>query len=98
MSNVKLIGSVISGGEYYYIAHHLNTTDQSILYIGRDDREIFNIKEKIKWLAPYVDVYIYRSWDQIPYDKVSPSKEIQAERIKTLYRLKKIKNKAIVGN
>ena len=45
MSNVKLIGSVIKGGEYYYIAHHLNTKDQSILYVGRDDREIFNIKE-----------------------------------------------------
>ena len=24
---------------------------------------------------------IYRSWDQIPYDNVSPSKEIQSERI-----------------
>ena len=96
MSEVKLVGSVIKGCEYYYIAHHLNTKDQSILYVGRDDREIFNIKEKIKWLVPYIDVYIYRSWDQIPYDKVSPSKEIQAERIKTLYGLRKIKNKTIV--
>ena len=89
MNNVKLVGSVIKGCEHYYIAHHLNKNDQSILYVGRDDREIFNIKEKLKWLVPNIDLYIYRSWDQIPYDKVSPSKEIQAERIKTLYEVKK---------
>ena len=96
MNKFKLVGSVIKGCEHYYIAHHLNKNYQSILYIGRDDKEIFNIKEKINWLVPDIDLYIYRSWDQIPYDKVSPSKEIQAERIKTLYSLKKIKNKTIV--
>ena len=41
MNNVKLIGSVVKGCEHYYIAHHLKKNDQSILYVGRDDREIF---------------------------------------------------------
>ena len=96
MTEFKLVGSVKKGCEFFYIASHLHNDDKSLLYVGRDDREIFNIKKKIKWLAPNVNALIYQSWDQIPYDKVSPSKEIQAERIKTLFDLKKLKNKTVV--
>ena len=53
-------------------------------------------KKKLKWLLPNTEIFlIYRSWDQIPYDNVSPSKEIQSERIKTLYNYL-IKKKKII--
>lgn len=96
MKNFKKIGSVIKGCEYFYILEMLKSNDHSILYVGRDDREIFYIKDKIEWLISNFDIHIYRSWDQIPYDNVSPSKEIQSERIKTLYNLKEKKNKSVV--
>ena len=96
MSKIESIGSIIKGSEHFYIANHLSNNDKSIMYVGSDDREIFNIKEKIKWLNPNVNILIYRSWDQIPYDKVSPSKEIQAERIKTLFDLNFINRKSIL--
>ena len=96
MTEFELIGSVKKGCEFFYIANHLLINDKPLLYIGRDDREIFNISKKIKWLTPNVNTLIYQSWDQIPYDKVSPSKEIQAERIKTLFDLKTIKKKVLV--
>ena len=46
MKNIEQIGSIKKGYEYYYIAELINKTQQSIIYIGRDDREIFNIKNK----------------------------------------------------
>ena len=88
MIKSNLIGSIIKGCEHFYILDHFNKKiKKSILYIARDDREIFQIKENLEWLLPNTSILVYRSWDQIPYDKVSPHIQIQSERIKTLYRL-----------
>ena len=88
MSNIKLIGSVSKGNESFFLSEYYKKNNQSsILYISRNDKEIFDIKSKIEWLIPSVQVLIYRSWDQIPYDSVSPSSKIQSERIKTLYKI-----------
>ena len=55
MTEFELIGSVKKGREFFYIANHLLINDKPLLYIGRDDREIFNISKKIKWLTPNVN-------------------------------------------
>ena len=89
------LGSIPAGSESFAIAEDFININKSILYIARDDREIFNIKEKLTWLLPSTEILIYRSWDQIPYDNVSPSKEIQSERIRTLIKLYE-KNKKII--
>ena len=95
MNKSNLVGSIYKGTEQFYIAKHFTNTNNSIVYIARDDREIFQIKEKLEWLLPNNKILIFRSWDQIPYDKVSPTKEIQSERIKTLYELIVNKKKKI---
>ena len=88
MIKSNLIGSITKGCEHFYILEHLNKKiNKSLLYVARDDREIFQIKENLEWLLPNTTILVYRSWDQIPYDKVSPNIQIQSERIKTLYRL-----------
>jgi len=87
MIKSNLVGSVYKGTEQFYIARHFTNSNSSIVYIARDDREIYQIKEKLEWLLPNSKILLFRSWDQIPYDKVSPTKEIQSERIKTLYEL-----------
>ena len=95
---MKNIGSVNEGNEVFFINDFFSKKfDSSILYIARDDREIFNIKNKIEWFYPEKEILIYRSWNHIPYDNVSPSKEIQSERIKTLYKLyKSTKSKIVI--
>ena len=96
MNKNKFLSSIPHQSEAFAISELFNNLDNSILYISKDDREIFNIKEKLNWLLPEIEILIYRSWDQIPYDNVSPSKEIQSERIKTLYNLLNNNNKKII--
>ena len=95
MNNNTSLGSVFKGAEPFIISEYYHKSEESILYVAKDDREIYEIYDKIKWLLPESEILIYRSWDLIPYDNVSPSKEIQSERIKTLYSLEN-KNKKLI--
>ena len=93
MKNKRFIGPVYKESEAFILANLYKKNNQSILYIGKDDIEINSTKNKLKWIFPNDLIFTFRSWDQIPYDLVSPSKEIQLERIKTLYYLLKSTNK-----
>ena len=96
MNKEIVLGSVPDGAEPFIIAENFINTKNSIFYIAKDDREIYKINDKLKWLLPNIEILIYRSWDQIPYDNVSPSKEIQSERIKCLFQLTKEKKRIIL--
>ena len=96
MKNNKFVGPVYKESEAFILANFYEKSTHSILYIGKDDIEINSIENKLKWLFPNDLIFIFRSWDQIPYDLVSPSKEIQLERIKTLYYLHSTNKKKII--
>ena len=96
MKNIELIGSINEGNEFLFIYENFIKNKNSIIYIARNDKEIFEVKNKLQWILPSENIYIFRSWDQIPYDNVSPSKNIQSERIKTLYNILLNKNKNIL--
>ena len=96
MKNKEVIGPIINNCEAFILANYFKTNNETILYIGKDDREISNIYNRLKWLLPKNEVYLYKSWDQIPYDRVSPSKEIQLQRINTLYSININKKKFII--
>ena len=82
------IGSIYKGTEHFYIDRHFRKNNNSVVYIARNDREIFSLYEKLKWILPEEKIYIFRSWDHIPYDNVSPSKE-RVCRGKSLWRKEK---------
>ncbi len=90
------IGPTIHKIEPFYISDYFNNNDGSILYIGKDEREILNMEKKLKWLLPDVDILLFKAWDQIPYDKVSPTKEVQIERLKTLKLLSNLNSNIII--
>ena len=94
---MKSIGPVIDKTEAFIISEIFHNSDTSLVYIGKDDREIINIKNKLTWLLPDQLVLLYKAWDQIPYDNISPSKEIQTSRLETLFHLSSnSENKIIV--
>jgi len=93
---MKSIGPVIDKTEAFIISEIFNKNDSSLVYIGKDDREIINIKKKLSWLHPNLRVLLYKAWDHIPYDNISPSKEIQTSRLETLFYLSSIKETKII--
>ena len=96
MKKIEKIVSVNHGNEYLYIYELFKKNTSSILYIAKDDREIFKLRERLKWLLPNSEIFIFRSWDHIPYDNISPSREIQSERIQTLFKIFNDKNNKII--
>ena len=93
---MKSIGPVIDKTEAFIISEIFHKSDISLVYIGKDEREILNIKNKLSWLLPDITVLLYKAWDQIPYDNISPSKEIQTSRLETLYHLISNNEKKII--
>ena len=93
---MKSIGSVIDKTQAFIISEIFNNSENSIVYIGKDDREIINIQKKLFWLLPKQRILLYKAWDQIPYDNISPSKEIQTSRLETLYYLNSKKREKII--
>ena len=84
---MKSIGPIIEYTESFLISEIFNQKENSIVYIGKDEREIINIKKKLKWLLPKQKILLFKAWDQIPYDNISPSKDVQTSRLETLYYL-----------
>ena len=66
------------------IAQSVMAQDKTLIHIALDDRRINILKDTLALFAPDVDVTIFPAWDCLPYDRVSPQKEISAARIKSL--------------
>ena len=93
---MKTIGPVIEKTEAFILSEIFNNSDSSLVYIGKDDREIINIQKKLSWLLPKQKILLYKAWDQIPYDNISPSREIQTSRLETLFYLDFHKEEKII--
>ncbi len=90
------IGPTIHKVEPFYLSDYIKNNNGSVLYIGKDEREISSIKKILNWLVPEIEILLFKAWDQIPYDKVSPTKEVQIERLKTLKNLAVSNSKKII--
>ena len=93
---MKSTGPVIDKTEAFIISEVFHKSDIPLVYIGKDDREIINIKNKLTWLLPNQKVLLYKAWDQIPYDNISPSKDILTTRLNTLFYLSSNKEEKII--
>ncbi len=57
---------------------------QPVIHIARDDRRMAAMRAALDFLAPGLPVLDFPAWDTTPYDRVSPSPDIQAARMATL--------------
>lgn len=55
-----------------------------VIHVARDDRRMAATRAALAFLAPGLAVLDFPAWDTTPYDRVSPSAEIQAARMATL--------------
>ena len=96
MKNKNTIGPSIHNVEPFFISQFYQNSNKSILYIGKDEREISSMEQKIKWLLPDVEILLFKSSEMCIRDSVSPSKEVQIERLKTLKILSNSNAKRII--
>ena len=61
MTNKNTIGPSIHNIEPFFISQFYHHSNKSILYIGKDEREISSMEQKIKWLLPDVEILLFKS-------------------------------------
>ncbi|MDF2764930.1 MAG: transcription-repair coupling factor [Rhodospirillales bacterium] len=59
----------------------------TVLHVARDDARMAELAELAAFFAPGLDILTFPAWDCLPYDRVSPNREISARRIDALTQL-----------
>ncbi len=58
-----------------------------LLHVARDDARLAKLADAIAFFDPETEILQFPAWDCLPYDRVSPHREIVSRRIDTLTRL-----------
>lgn len=82
----KTLVSVCNGYEPFILAKAAQSANR-ILFIANDGKTMRKTASLLRFLAPDLKVLEFPAWDSVPYDRVSPSADIVAERINTLSHL-----------
>src|SRR5690554_6027515 len=61
--------------------------NRPVLHVARDDRRMAAMRAALAFFAPQLPVLELPAWDTTPYDRVSPSGEIMAQRLQVLAAL-----------
>lgn len=59
---------------------------RSIIFVTRDNINLENLAQNLKFIAPDIERLIFPAWDCLPYDRVGPSLSVVTKRLKTLTR------------
>jgi transcription-repair coupling factor (superfamily II helicase) len=62
-------------------------TSTALVHVARDDARLARLAEGIAFFDPDLEVLRFPAWDCLPYDRVSPHRDIVCQRIDTLTRL-----------
>lgn len=58
--------------------------NRGVIHICLDDQTLALLAEQLAFFAPKLNVLRFPAWDCLPYDRVSPSTDIIAQRLATL--------------
>jgi len=58
-----------------------------LLHVARDDARLARLIEAVGFFAPDLELLAFPAWDCLPYDRVSPHRDIVGRRLDTLVRL-----------
>ena len=88
-----IIGGAPEGFDAELILNEVERCDGPVVHIARDDKRLAALQEAIRFYAPDTPLLIFPSWDCLPYDRVSPNKEISCLRVAALTSLLRDPNK-----
>ena len=79
------IGGVPEGYDAFLMADFLQKNPgQDVVFIARDDVRLDVFASMVRFFAPQTEVLTFAPWDCLPYDRVSPSRHVTAQRLQTL--------------
>ncbi len=58
-----------------------------LLHVARDDARMAQLAAGLAFFAPEIEVLTFPAWDCLPYDRVSPHRDIVSRRLDTLTEL-----------
>ena len=58
-----------------------------VVFVAQDGVRAASVADCIRFFAPSLDVLEFPAWDCLPYDRMSPSPDIESHRLATLARL-----------
>ncbi len=89
-----VIGNVASGQEAQILSQLFAEMQDTkgVLHICTNPQQLISIADTIGFFAPWLEVLTFPAWDCLPYDRVSPSSYVIAERIEALSRIAKARD------
>ncbi|WP_422366978.1 transcription-repair coupling factor [Pelagibius sp.] len=82
------IASAAPGADALYLAGLLEDVPGGRwLHVARDDAQAARMADSLRFFAPAVETLVFPAWDCLPYDRVSPHRDIVAQRLDVLTRL-----------
>lgn len=83
-----LVASTRDGLEARFLAERLRRTkSRSILFVARDQPRLVQVERLVRFFAPEVTLVTLPAWDCVPYDRISPSGDVMATRLRALATL-----------
>src|SRR4051794_8753851 len=83
-----LLAHAVEGVDALYLASRLSRGHAAtILHVARDGGRMGLLAGMVRFFAPEIEVVEIPAWDCLPYDRISPSAGIMAERLRALARL-----------
>ena len=83
-----LLAHAVEGAELAWLAQRLRArAAPAVLHIARDGARLPLLARLATFFAPELEVIELPAWDCLPYDRISPSAGIMAQRLRALLRL-----------
>ncbi|NVK96951.1 MAG: transcription-repair coupling factor [Ruegeria pomeroyi] len=85
--NHVLVGGAPEGFDARLILNEVARAGAPVLHVARDDKRLEAMRAALAFFAPDLPVFVFPSWDCLPYDRVSPNADVSAARMATLAAL-----------
>ncbi|MAF58874.1 transcription-repair coupling factor [Ponticaulis sp.] len=85
--DVETIYSAPFGAELLEIVHEARASDRTVLFVVSDDRRAQAAAQIAEFYDPALEILRLTAWDNLPYDRVSPTAAVASRRCAALAAL-----------
>ncbi|MCS7268965.1 MAG: transcription-repair coupling factor [Geminicoccaceae bacterium] len=87
-ARATLLVNAREGLEARFLAERLSRGERRVIvHVAHDAERARVLRELVRFFAPEIEVLVLPGWDCLPYDRISPTPPVMAERLATLARL-----------